>query len=124
MPDDALNPWGRIWQRWAEVLQEEAQRSTAELLRDAFGPDRLMQFIRSMNVDPWQLPHLAGQQTGFDAYKVLGLDRSAGDAEVKTRYRDLLRKLHPDTAGVEGTELLLQLVMAAYKQIARERGWN
>jgi len=28
------------------------------------------------------------------------------------------------TAGVRGTDFLLQMMIAAYKQIARERGWQ
>jgi DnaJ-class molecular chaperone len=31
-----------------------------------------------------------------DPYKILGLERSAGDAEIKSAYRDLAKKHHPD----------------------------
>jgi len=55
---------------------------------------------------------------------VLGLDKSATDEDIKKRYHELLKKLHPDTAGVEGTSFLLQMVMAAYEIIKRERGWS
>ena len=54
----------------------------------------------------------------------MGLDKSASEEEVKKRYRELLRKLHPDTAGVEGTAFLLQMVLAAYEMIRQERGWQ
>ena len=43
---------------------------------------------------------------------------------MKKRYRELLRKLHPDTSGTPGTGFLLQMVMAAYEMIKRERGWQ
>ena len=43
---------------------------------------------------------------------------------MKKRYRELLRKLHPDTSGTPGTSFLLQMVMAAYEMIKRERGWQ
>jgi DnaJ-domain-containing protein 1 len=60
---------------------------------------------------------------GLDPYRVLGLDKSAPDEEVKRRYRELARKLHPDTAEVKGTEFLFQVVNAAYEQISQERRW-
>ena len=32
----------------------------------------------------------------IDYYKVLGIDKSANEAEIKKAYRKLARKLHPD----------------------------
>ena len=64
------------------------------------------------------------QATGADPYRILGLQRSDPDDQVKKRYREMVVKLHPDTAGVKGTEFLLQLVLSAYQQISRERGWQ
>ena len=62
--------------------------------------------------------------TRVDPYRILGLQKSDPDDQVKKRYRELAVKLHPDTAGVKGTEFLFQLVLAAYQQISRERGWQ
>ena len=62
--------------------------------------------------------------SGINPYQVIGLDKSVVDDQVKKRYRELAVKLHPDTAGVKGTEFLFQLVTAAYQQISRERGWR
>jgi preprotein translocase subunit Sec63 len=64
------------------------------------------------------------QATGIDPYRILGLQKDDPDDQVKKRYRELAVKLHPDTAGVKGTEFLFQLVLAAYQQISRERGWQ
>ena len=118
------NPLTRISQRWLEVLQEEIQRWMNNLLKDAFNPASFAAFIRSMGVDISQLSSFVSQQPGFDPYRVLGLDRSASDEEIKKRYRELLRKLHPDTAGMEGTGFLLQMILMAYDAIKRDRGWN
>lgn len=57
------------------------------------------------------------------AYRMLGLEQSASDEEVKKRFRDLAKRLHPDTGGRE-TEHLFKLVQAAYEQISKERGWK
>ncbi|GBR53729.1 molecular chaperone DnaJ [Neokomagataea thailandica NBRC 106555] len=38
----------------------------------------------------------AQQSSGFDAYRVLGLSRTASDTEVKQQWRKLIREHHPD----------------------------
>ena len=62
-------------------------------------------------------------QTGAGPYRILGLEENAPDDQVKKRHRELAIKLHPDTAGIQGTGFLFQLVEAAYQQISRERRW-
>jgi len=94
-----------------------------DLLRNAFNPESFLRYITSMGIDLSQVPNLVGRRDGLDPYRVLNLDRSASDEEVKKRYRELLIKLHPDTAGVRGTDFLLQMMIAAYEMIKRERGW-
>ena len=114
----------RMQQRMAKLVMEELQGFMNDLLKDALDPRKLMHFIRSMGIDISQLPGMIGQQPGFDPYQVLGLDKSASDEEVKKRYRELLHRLHPNTAGIEGTSFLLQMVVAAYKLIEKERVWQ
>ncbi len=114
----------RMQQKMLGIFQEEMGGYLDDLLKDALDPRKLMAFIRSMGIDISQLPGMVSQQPGFDPYQILGLDKSASDEEVKHRYRKLTYKLHPDTAGVEGTSFLLQMVLAAYKLIERERGWQ
>ncbi len=63
-----------------------------------------------------------GQQSSPDPYRILGLDSSASDEEVKKRYNERLRQFHPDKAG-PGFEFHLQAVMAAYDLIKKDRGW-
>ena len=106
-----------------KILQEQLGSWMEDLLKDAFDPRLFLHFIESQGIDMGQASKAMGQQAGFDPYEVLRLDRSATDDQVKKRYRELLHKLHPDTAGVEGTEFLLRVVMAAYEMIKAERGW-
>ncbi len=108
----------------AQGMQEAMSEVLDELMKGAFDPAKLAEMMKSMGVDPAQLPGMMGKAPGFDPYRVLGLDKSACDEEIKTRYRELLHKLHPDTAGTPGTEFLLQMVMAAFELIKRERGWQ
>ena len=68
--------------------------------------------------------HYAESAQSDNAYAILGLERTASDAKVKHRYREILMRIHPDTAGVEGTGFLTQMVVEAYHQIGRERGWR
>lgn len=114
----------RMEARLYGVICEEVQSWMNDLLRDAFDPESFLRFVAGLGIDLSHIPNLVGQQGGFDSYRVLGLERTATDEEVKRRYRELLIKLHPDTAGVRGTDFLLQMMIAAYRQIAKERGWQ
>ena len=114
----------RMQRRICEIVQQEIQGWINDLMRDMLDPSKIMAFAGAMGIEMSQLCGMMGKQPGFDPYPILGLDRSARDEEVKKRYRELLRKLHPDTAGMEGTAFLLQMVLAAYEMIRRERGWQ
>jgi DnaJ-class molecular chaperone len=104
-------------------LQSKVLGWMDDLLQDAFNPSNFLSFVAGGGIDMSVFPDMVGRQDGFDPYRVLGLDKSASDNEIKRRYRELLMKLHPDTAGVRGTDFLLQMMIAAYQQIARQRGW-
>jgi len=110
----------RIW----EIIQQEIQGWINDLMRGMLDPSKIVAFAGAMGIDMSQLSGMIGKQPGFDPYQILGLERSASDEEVKRRYRELVRRLHPDTAGTEGTVFLLQMVLAAYEMIRKERGWQ
>jgi DnaJ like chaperone protein len=65
-----------------------------------------------------------------DPYAVLGLTRSASDAEIRAAWRRLVREHHPDRLVAQGVpeEMLKQAnarlaaINAAYDRIAKERG--
>ena len=64
-----------------------------------------------------------------DPYEVLGVSRSATDAEIKAAYRRLTRENHPDTLVAKGLpqELVdvanekMAAINAAYDQIEKQR---
>jgi len=105
------------------MLQEQVKRMLADLFKDTFDPASFLKFIQSCGIDPSRLSEFVGQ-SGFDYYSLLGLDKTASEEEIKKRYQKMAHKLHPDTAGVEGTEYIFKLVKAAYEMIKKERGWQ
>ncbi|MDP2934981.1 MAG: J domain-containing protein [Dehalococcoidia bacterium] len=105
-------------------MRDNVQGWMDDLLRDAFNPESFLRYVADMGIDLSQVPNLVGRGDGFDPYRVLGLEKTATDEAVKKRYRELLIKLHPDTAGVKGTDFLLQMVLAAYEMIRVERKWQ
>ncbi|MBN1191079.1 MAG: DnaJ domain-containing protein [Dehalococcoidales bacterium] len=86
--------------------------------------EQLVEIMKTLGLYLSQLQGRANHQAAFDPYQALGLDQSASDEEVKKHYRELLYKLHPDTAGVEGTSFLMQMVVSAYEMIKEEREWQ
>lgn len=65
-----------------------------------------------------------------DAYKVLGIDPSATDEEVKKAYHKMAVQNHPDKVAHLGADVQaaanekFKAIVAAYEQIKKERGMN
>ncbi|MBZ9630944.1 TerB family tellurite resistance protein [Salegentibacter sp. LM13S] len=63
-----------------------------------------------------------------NAYKILEIEKSATDAEVKKAYRNMVKKYHPDKLGHmdeayrKGAREKFNKVQEAYDQIQKERG--
>ena len=124
-----MKDWGlRLVQKMLAGMQKGMEEGMHEVLDElangTLDPAQLAEMLRLMGIDMSQTSGMMGQVPGFDPYRILGLEKSASDDEVRKRYHELVRKLHPDTAGTEGTTFLLQLVLAAYEAIRRERQWD
>jgi preprotein translocase subunit Sec63 len=115
------DPLSRLSERWLRDLEGETANWLQDILRGIFDPAAVMAFAKSLGIDVSKLADSATGTTGFDAYAVLGLDRSASNEMIKKRYREMMAKIHPDKAGEEMT-FLASLVNAAYQHICRERG--
>lgn len=71
---------------------------------------------------------VSGQNNAEDAYKVLGIESSASDEDVKKAYRKLAIQNHPDKVAHLGADVQaeankkFQAISAAYERIKKERG--
>ncbi|WP_298542056.1 TerB family tellurite resistance protein [uncultured Aquimarina sp.] len=67
-------------------------------------------------------------KTGDHAYKILEIEKTASDSEVKKAYRTMVKKYHPDKVQhmdpvhIKGAEEKFKEVQKAYEQIQKERG--
>lgn len=63
------------------------------------------------------------------AYKILEIERTATDSEIKAAYRTMVKKYHPDKlqhmddAYKKGAEEKFRKVQEAYEQLQKERGF-
>lgn len=96
------------------------QQGMQKYLANSIDLSKLLKMIERMG-----LPNIIGMKAptmpGMDFYKVLGLEKTASNNEIKERYKVIMGKLHPDIAGEEVT-FLAALVNTAYGIICKERG--
>lgn len=56
--------------------------------------------------------------TERDLYELLGVERNAGDGEIKRAFRQLARELHPDVSGAPDAEARFREVAEAYEVLS------
>ena len=67
-------------------------------------------------------------KTADNAYKILEIDKTATDDEIKKAYRTMAKKYHPDRVNTQdeaikkGAEEKFKEVQRAYEEIQNERG--
>jgi len=72
--------------------------------------------------DDAEFSKAAKDSTLPDYYKVLGIPQSASQEEIKKRYRELAKKLHPDKSKGEKTDEAMAEINKAYEILSkRER---
>ena len=57
--------------------------------------------------------------TGRDYYEILGVSRTATDAEIKRAFRRLARELHPDVSAEPDAEERFREAVAAYEVLSK-----
>lgn len=123
-------PFEETFDKVAKELQDSIstamshlQKGMQEYLSNNIDISSLLKVVENVGINNI-LGMKVGSIPGFDAYKILGLEKTATNEEVKQRYRSLLSKIHPDVSGIKGTEFLTQMVVLAYQIIEKERKWE
>ena len=86
------------------------------------------EYVQAMDIAEGE--HNGLGEWGEDAYKVLEIDRSATDDEVKKAYRRMAMKHHPDKVATLGEDVRksaeekFKKISEAYDKIKKERGLN
>ena len=127
-----------------QIRQNMPHASRLQLLHFLFGIAKADDHVSESEVD--QIRKIAGylyiNQYDFEsikamfykatdsAYKILEIDKSVSDADVKKAYRKMAKKHHPDKLQGLGEEHLkgaqekFQNIQAAYDSIKKERGFS
>ncbi|RZS99096.1 TerB family tellurite resistance protein [Aquimarina brevivitae] len=107
------------------IANADGQVSTAE----ANEIERIAGFLR-INFKDFESIKAMFFRTGDHYYKILEIEKSASDAEIKKAYRTMAKKYHPDKlqqmddAYKKGAEEKFRAVQEAYEQIRKERGFS
>lgn len=86
-------------------------------------------FFRIHNKDFESIRAMFYSEAG-NAYKILEIEKTATDSEIKKAYRSMAKKYHPDKLQhlpehlVKGAEEKFQAVQQAYEQLQKERGFK
>jgi DnaJ like chaperone protein len=119
---------GNIDEKEKSILYIIAQ----ELGFSRFELDRLLQMIEGQQHYHQGQQQQQQQASADDAYKILGVDETATDKEVKRAYRKLMSQNHPDKLASKGLpEEMMNLakekaqdIQQAYETLRKKRGFK
>ncbi len=125
-----------------QIRQHMAHASRLQLVHFLFGIAKADQFVSESEIEA--IRKIAGylyinnndfesikamfHKTSDSAYRILEIDQSVSNEEVKRAYRKMAKKYHPDKLQSLGEEHLkgaqqkFQQIQAAYETIKKERG--
>ena len=105
------------------IAQADGAVSPAEI-------EKLKEIARALRIGTYDFQSIKAMfiKSADNSYKILEIEKSATDDEVKKAYRKMAKKYHPDKVITEneaikkGAEEKFKQVQKAYEQIQRERG--
>jgi hypothetical protein len=108
--------YNRAWNYFAGMSDAEAQEAAAEDAREARG------YKQSRTWD-WAETTTREDREREAAFEVLGLDETATEDEIKSRYRRLAKENHPDrNPGDEAAQQRFIRITAAYETLRSKAG--
>ena len=119
---------GMLDSKEKEILYDIAQY----LGFSRFELDRLLQMIEGQQHFHQRQQQQQQTATEEDSYKVLGIEKSASDKEIKRAYRKLMSQHHPDKLASKGLpeEMMMmakekaQDIQSAYESLRKSRGFK
>jgi len=127
---------------FADGQMEEKEKAILYTIAETLGSsrfelDRLIQMMEGQQHFNQNQNHNGSQKTSTssdkaDAYKILGVDSSTSDKEIKRAYRKLMSQNHPDKLASKGLpEQMMQLakekaqdIQKAYELLRNDRGFK
>ena len=125
-----------------QIRQNMSHASRLQLLHFLFGIAKADQLVAEeeveairkiagyLNINPRDFESIKAMfyNSSENAYKILEIEKSASNAEVKRGYRKMVKKYHPDKlqglgeAHLKGANEKFQSIQSAYESIKNERG--
>ena len=122
---------------FSDGIVDEKEKSILYTIAEQLGftraeLDRLLQMIEGQQHFHQGQQQQQQQASADDSYKILGVDESATDKEVKRAYRKLMSQNHPDKLASKGLpEEMMNLakekaqdIQKAYETLRKERGFK